>query len=325
MLWQLRGLCGENRGTGSSERRRGHKLRRARSCCGGAFSCCFAGVSLLRFATHVRSFVQGHTLQCSKARGWDQTRHATAYVCDCPGSLPLLVRVGFHCRSGVVPFVPPARSLSPLSVVVSCVPKPRPRSLCWECRPCPSSPCPLVWALWPLSLLRLASTELGPHVVSSCIGCGGAAAGGSHGTVSWRSSTSSRRMGSPRSLWSSFVAAVRLLLLRGFGNQQGSGEVAGCLSGLARCGLRGVVGGLGSPSLVRSFAAARGCCSPVFCVDAGWHWTAVVLWCCLKRIAPRPRHQVRLALLHEVDDVEHCFLSVVAGEEVGWSPWDARG
>ena len=129
VLWQLRGLCGENRGTGSSERRRGHKLRRARSCCGGAFSCCFAGVSLLRFATHVRSFVQGHTLQCSKARGWDQTRHATAYVCDCPGSLPLLVRVGFHCRSGVVPFVPPARSLSPLSVVVSCVPKPRPRSV----------------------------------------------------------------------------------------------------------------------------------------------------------------------------------------------------
>ena len=132
-------------------------------------------------------------------RGWDQTMHATAYVCDVPGSLPLLVRVGFHCRSGVVPFVPPARSLS--------LPKPRPRSLCWECRPCPSSPCPLVWALWPLSLLRLASTELGPHVVSSCIGCGGAAAGGSHGTVSWRSSTSSRRMGSPRSLWSSFVVS----------------------------------------------------------------------------------------------------------------------
>ena len=47
--------------------------------------------------------------------------------------------------------MPPAGSLSPLSVVVSRVPKPRPRSLCWGCRPYPSSPCPLVWALWALT------------------------------------------------------------------------------------------------------------------------------------------------------------------------------
>ena len=46
--------------------------------------------------------------------------------------------------------------------------------------------------------------------------------------------------------------------------------------------------------------------------------------CARRGVAPCPRYEVRLALFHQVDDVEHCFLCVLAGEEVRWSPWYAR-
>ena len=38
--------------------------------------------------------------------------------------------------------------------------------------------------------------------------------------------------------------------------------------------------------------------------------------CARRGVAPCPRYEVRLALFHQVDDVEHCFLCVLAGEEV---------
>ena len=186
----------------------GHKLGGPRSCSGSVVVCRWSlwlptavwhTCSILCSKTHEARLHEVHG-----AKGRDRTRHATAYVCDFPGSRPLLLGVGLHRYSAVVPFAPLAGSLSPweclLFVVVLRVPRPRPRSLCWGCRPCSSSPCPLVWALRALLLLLPACTRPGPLVWSLPAG----------------------------------LTAVGLPLLGGVVPQQVSGEAVGGLSVLAR-------------------------------------------------------------------------------------------
>ena len=147
----------------------GHKLGGPRSCSGSVVVCRWSlwlptavwhTCSILCSKTHEARLHEVHG-----AKGRDRTRHATAYVCDFPGSRPLLLGVGLHRYSAVVPFVPLAGSLSPweclLFVVVLRAPRPRPRSLCWDVGrmllPASTRPGPLVWSLpaWVAAVLLL--------------------------------------------------------------------------------------------------------------------------------------------------------------------------
>ena len=86
-------------------------------------------------------------------------------------------------------------------------PVPRLHFPCWGFRLCPSSPCPQALVSHALLLLPLTTRRVGsPRAPSSssCAACIGAAAGGSHGSVSCRPSASTRRMGSPH------IAVVQL-------------------------------------------------------------------------------------------------------------------
>ena len=106
---------------------------------------------------------------------------------------------------------------------------------------------------------------------SSCTTCIGAAAGGSHGTVSWRSSTSTRRIGSPhiavvqlcsscKASVPSFCAAPRWCMRLPLG----------CCcrrwTTVVRCCLKRVMPVVGGGQLLRSPV------SPVSCCSAAWGW-----------------------------------------------------
>ena len=214
---------------------------------------------------------------------WGQTTRACVYACACLGSQPLLVGAVPH-YSGQVPFVPLGRSLSPLAwppcVVVFRSARLRLHSQCPGCLPCPSSPCALVSAPWLSPLPRLVSTRGGRLRFLLRLRCW---------RIPWHGVPCVYEPGRPRSLWSSPAAA-------------------GCQWYLipdqlldARLSLQRRAWPLGSGVLVAACASAfvvpRRCRLLLLfvCLVAGC--------CCCGAGAARPWHKVRLALLHQVNDM----------------------